>query len=90
MRRFDHEYVAARRLIGSGALGRVLLLHCIHRNMANGPQFDSAMMITDSVVHEVDVARFLLGVALEEEERLQRDLARLVPASTRCQGDAPV
>jgi myo-inositol 2-dehydrogenase/D-chiro-inositol 1-dehydrogenase len=61
MRRFDPEYVAAKQLIDSGDVGRVLLLHCIHRNMANGPHFDSAMMITDSVVHEVDVARFLLG-----------------------------
>lgn len=61
MRRFDPEYAAAKRLIDSGDIGRVLLLHCIHRNMANGPHFDSAMMITDSVVHEVDVARFLLG-----------------------------
>lgn len=61
MRRFDPEYAAAKTLINSGTIGRVLLLHCIHRNMAGGPQFDSAMMITDSVVHEVDVTRFLLG-----------------------------
>lgn len=61
MRRFDPEYAAAKRLIDSGDIGRVLLLHCIHRNMAGGPHFDSAMMITDSVVHEVDVTRFLLG-----------------------------
>jgi myo-inositol 2-dehydrogenase / D-chiro-inositol 1-dehydrogenase len=61
MRRFDPEYAAAKQLIDSDAIGRVLLVHCIHRNMANGPHFDSAMMITDSVVHEVDIARFLLG-----------------------------
>lgn len=61
MRRFDPEYVAARQLIESGAIGRPLLLHCIHRNMANGDHFNSEMMIRDSVVHEVDVARFLLG-----------------------------
>lgn len=60
MRRFDPEYVAAKKLITSGALGNPLMVHCIHRNMANGPHFDSAMMITDSVVHEVDTTRFLL------------------------------
>ncbi|HEY9291283.1 MAG TPA: Gfo/Idh/MocA family oxidoreductase [Microlunatus sp.] len=61
MRRFDPEYVAAKRLIDSGAIGRPLLLHCIHRNKNNGDHFNSEMMIRDSVVHEVDVARFLLG-----------------------------
>lgn len=60
MRRFDHEYVAAKALIDSGAIGRPLLVHCIHRNKDNGDHFDSAMMIRDSVVHEVDVARYLL------------------------------
>jgi myo-inositol 2-dehydrogenase/D-chiro-inositol 1-dehydrogenase len=61
MRRFDPEYVAAKELIDSGAIGNPLLLHCIHRNKDNGDHFDSEMMIRDSVVHEVDVARFLLG-----------------------------
>ncbi|QDP95749.1 inositol 2-dehydrogenase [Microlunatus elymi] len=61
MRRFDPEYVAAKQLIDSGAIGRPLLLHCVHRNKNNGDHFNSEMMIRDSVVHEVDVARFLLG-----------------------------
>lgn len=61
MRRFDAEYVAAKDLIDSGAIGRPLLLHCVHRNKDNGDHFNSEMMIRDSVVHEVDVARYLLG-----------------------------
>jgi myo-inositol 2-dehydrogenase/D-chiro-inositol 1-dehydrogenase len=61
MRRFDPEYVAAKQLIDSGAIGAPLLVHCTHRNQDVRDSFDSAMMITDSVVHEVDVARFLLG-----------------------------
>lgn len=60
MRRFDPEYVAAKEMIDSGAIGRPLLLHCVHRNKNNGDHFDSGMMIRDSVVHEVDVARYLL------------------------------
>jgi myo-inositol 2-dehydrogenase/D-chiro-inositol 1-dehydrogenase len=60
MRRFDPEYVEAKELITSGAIGSPLLVHCVHRNMAAGPHFNSAMMVTDSVVHEADVARFLL------------------------------
>jgi myo-inositol 2-dehydrogenase / D-chiro-inositol 1-dehydrogenase len=60
MRRFDPEYAELRRLIESGEIGEPLVVHCAHRNPAVPPHFTSQMMITDSVVHEVDVARFLL------------------------------
>ena len=60
MRRFDPEYAQLRALIASGEIGEPLVVHCVHRNAAVPPHFTSEMMITDSVVHEVDVARFLL------------------------------
>jgi myo-inositol 2-dehydrogenase / D-chiro-inositol 1-dehydrogenase len=60
MRRFDEEYAALKDLLDSGDLGAPLLLHCVHRNAEVPPHFGSEMMINDSVVHEVDVARFLL------------------------------
>jgi myo-inositol 2-dehydrogenase/D-chiro-inositol 1-dehydrogenase len=60
MRRFDPEYAELRRLIESGEIGEPLVVHCAHRNPSVPPHFTSQMMITDSVVHEVDVARFLL------------------------------
>ncbi len=60
MRRFDTEYVALRKLIADGELGSPLLVHCVHRNPDVPPHFNSEMMIRDSVVHEVDVIRFLL------------------------------
>jgi myo-inositol 2-dehydrogenase/D-chiro-inositol 1-dehydrogenase len=60
MRRFDPEYAQLRLLIASGDIGEPLVVHCVHRNAAVPPHFTSEMMITDSVVHEVDVARFLL------------------------------
>jgi myo-inositol 2-dehydrogenase/D-chiro-inositol 1-dehydrogenase len=60
MRRFDPEYAQLRALIESGEIGEPLVVHCAHRNAAVPPHFDTEMMITDSVVHEVDVARFLL------------------------------
>ncbi len=60
MRRFDTEYAALRELIASGGLGNPLLVHCVHRNLDVPPHFNSEMMIRDSVVHEVDVIRFLL------------------------------
>jgi myo-inositol 2-dehydrogenase/D-chiro-inositol 1-dehydrogenase len=59
MRRFDHEYAGLKALLDGGELGRAVVLHCVHRNAAVPPGFDSAMMVRDSLVHEVDVTRFL-------------------------------
>jgi myo-inositol 2-dehydrogenase/D-chiro-inositol 1-dehydrogenase len=64
MRRFDAEYVALRKLIADGRLGNPLLVHCTHRNPTVADHFTSEFMIRDSVVHEIDVARFLLGEEL--------------------------
>lgn len=62
MRRFDPEYVALKRLLDSGALGRTLLLHNVHRNKsAPNAGFRSEMIVRDSLVHEVDIARWLFG-----------------------------
>jgi myo-inositol 2-dehydrogenase/D-chiro-inositol 1-dehydrogenase len=61
MRRFDPEYQQLKALIDGGELGQPLLVHCVHRNPAVPPSFDSAMVVKDSLVHEVDVTRFLLG-----------------------------
>jgi myo-inositol 2-dehydrogenase / D-chiro-inositol 1-dehydrogenase len=60
MRRFDPEYVELKALLDAGELGQPLVLHCAHRNPAVPPTFDSAMTVKDSLVHEVDVTRFLL------------------------------
>jgi myo-inositol 2-dehydrogenase/D-chiro-inositol 1-dehydrogenase len=61
MRRFDPEYAALKELLDSGELGRTLLLHNVHRNRSAGPMFRSEMIVRDSLVHEVDVARWLFG-----------------------------
>jgi myo-inositol 2-dehydrogenase/D-chiro-inositol 1-dehydrogenase len=59
MRRFDNEYAELKAQLDGGELGRPLVLHCAHRNPAVPPTFDSAMVVRDSLVHEVDVTRFL-------------------------------
>jgi myo-inositol 2-dehydrogenase/D-chiro-inositol 1-dehydrogenase len=59
MRRFDAEYVALKGLLGGGELGTPLVMHCVHRNAEVPPNFDSSMIVKDSLVHEVDVTRFL-------------------------------
>ncbi|MFC7490654.1 MULTISPECIES: Gfo/Idh/MocA family protein [unclassified Knoellia] len=62
MRRFDPEYSQLRSVLAGGTLGRTLLLHNVHRN-ASVPHADfrSEMIVRDSLVHEIDVARFLFG-----------------------------
>lgn len=61
MRRFDPEHQHLKALIDGGELGQPLMMHCVHRNPAVPPTFDSAMVVKDSLVHEVDVTRFLFG-----------------------------
>ena len=61
MRRFDAEYLRLKKVLDEGRLGRPLLLHCRHRNASVPPYFTDAMLINDSVVHEVDCTRWLLG-----------------------------
>jgi myo-inositol 2-dehydrogenase/D-chiro-inositol 1-dehydrogenase len=56
MRRFDPGYVELK-----ARLDAPLVIHCAHRNPSVHDFFDSAMILTDSVVHEVDITRWLLG-----------------------------
>ncbi|MFJ9903383.1 Gfo/Idh/MocA family protein [Streptomyces sp. NPDC101152] len=61
MRRYDAEYLRLKALLETGQLGRPLMLHNRHRNVASPPGWRSEMLINDSVVHEMDVTRWLLG-----------------------------
>ncbi|MCC5036694.1 Gfo/Idh/MocA family oxidoreductase [Streptomyces sp. WAC 00631] len=61
MRRYDTEYRELKALLDSGRLGRPLMLHNRHRNPGAPPYFTNAHLINDSVVHEMDVTRWLLG-----------------------------
>ncbi|MFV0137651.1 Gfo/Idh/MocA family protein [Streptomyces sp. HMX87] len=61
MRRYDAEYRRLKSLLDDGRLGRPLMLHCVHRNVSSPPHFTSAMLVTSSVSHEIDAARWLLG-----------------------------
>ncbi|MEV7735948.1 Gfo/Idh/MocA family oxidoreductase [Streptomyces sp. NPDC088921] len=61
MRRWDAEYMKLKSLLETGQLGRPLMLHNRHRNAASPPFFTSSMLISDSVAHETDVTRWLLG-----------------------------
>lgn len=82
MRRYDPEYVALKKLITDGELGNPLLVHCTHRNPTVPEHFNSEFMIRDSVVHEVDVARFLLDEEIASVQVIKGVATSAAPAGT--------
>ena len=68
MRRFDAEYRQLRELIAAGTAGELLLLHCVHRNPAVPDSYVEDMLITDSLVHELDVVPWLAGANIASIE----------------------
>lgn len=61
MRRYDAAFMDLKATLDRGDLGEALLVHCVHRNKAVPDWFTSDTSLTDSVVHEVDTSRWLLG-----------------------------
>lgn len=62
MRRFDADYRRLKRVIDEGSLGAPLLYHSVHRN-ASVPEglYTSEMPLNDTLVHDADISRWLLG-----------------------------
>ena len=61
MRRYDPGYVQLKAAVDSGEYGEPLLLHCAHRNPSVVDYWDNSMAVENSMVHEIDVLRWLLG-----------------------------
>src|SRR5699024_5341308 len=66
MRRYDTGYQRLRGYVEDESLGAPLMLHCRHRNPDPPPNFTDALMIYDSVVHEMDGVRFFTGEEITE------------------------
>lgn len=60
MRRYDPGYRQLKALIDSGEYGAPLILHCAHRN-PEVTGFTTEMSVENSLIHEIDVLRWLLG-----------------------------
>ena len=60
MRRFDAQYRAMKEAIQKGAIGAPLMFHSVHRNAFSPGHFKATMAITDTAVHDIDIARFVL------------------------------
>lgn len=75
MRRFDSGYENLRSLIQSQNQGELLGLHCAHRNPSVPESYTSEMLIFDSLVHEIDIIRFLTDspIASVEVKQMKRN-----------------
>ena len=60
MRRFDPQYRAMKETIVSGAIGAPLIFQSGHRNPSVPGHYTKDMALTDTAVHDIDIARFLL------------------------------
>jgi myo-inositol 2-dehydrogenase/D-chiro-inositol 1-dehydrogenase len=60
MRRYDPGYVEMKQVLDTGRIGAALVLHCVHRNPSAPPDVPSGTIITNSAIHEIDLARWLL------------------------------
>jgi len=71
MRRYDREYGRLKATVDEGTVGKPLVVHCIHRNPSVPKTLTTRQTLTDTVIHEIDIARWLLAdeivsVALEK------------------------
>ncbi len=59
MRRYDAGYVALRKAVGT-SIGAPIMVHAAHRNPSVPEQYVTPMAIHDTMIHEIDVLRWLL------------------------------
>jgi myo-inositol 2-dehydrogenase / D-chiro-inositol 1-dehydrogenase len=61
MRRYDAGYQEMKRVLNRGDMGTPLIMHSAHRNPSLPAGFTSEMILLDSCVHDIDIARWLLA-----------------------------
>lgn len=60
MRPYDSGYKMLKEAINSGAIGEPLMIHAAHRNPSVPEMYITPMAIHDTLIHELDVFRWLL------------------------------
>lgn len=83
MRRFDKGYRQIKSVIEDGKIGEPLMLHCVHRNRIPGPKHTTEMNIKNSVIHEIDVLRWLLEEDYKTAQVLMPKSSRLAEGGLR-------
>lgn len=61
MRRYDSGYVQLKQAIDERLIGEPLMIRCAHRNPESSPTYTTDMAITDTLIHEIDVLRWLIA-----------------------------
>jgi myo-inositol 2-dehydrogenase/D-chiro-inositol 1-dehydrogenase len=59
MRRYDTQYREMKDVVARGDIGAPLMMHAAHRNPSVPDHYTSDMIINDTVVHEIDIARWV-------------------------------
>lgn len=77
MRRYDKGYRQIKSVIENGKIGELLMVHCVHRNRIPGPKHTTEMSIKNSIIHEIDVLRWLLGEDYQTTQVLMPKSSRL-------------
>ncbi len=62
MRRFDPGYLELRSAVLGGLVGDPVLVHCVHRNATPHPQATTEGVVGNSMVHELDILPWLVGL----------------------------
>lgn len=66
MRRFDPQHIAVHQLVMAGKIGRPILFKGVHRNPMVLPYLLGDGILTNSAIHDIDSARWLLGGEVRE------------------------
>jgi myo-inositol 2-dehydrogenase/D-chiro-inositol 1-dehydrogenase len=82
MRRYDPSYRALKKVLDSGVIGAPLMMHCAHRNARVPAFYEPENTITDTAVHEIDMARWMFGSEVVAVRVLR-------PRASRNAGDLP-
>ena len=61
MRRFDPDYRRLKGVVERGDAGETVMMHCVHRNPWSSLVRTAADVVENSMVHEMDAARWLTG-----------------------------
>ena len=68
MRRYDKGYNQVKDLLDSGDFGAPLLVKCTHRAEGVDDSYTTAMAVTDTAIHEIDVLQWLIGDVWESAQ----------------------
>jgi len=68
MRRYDAGYQQLKKIVEEKTYGEPLLLHCAHRNHSVPDDYTTPMAVENSMIHEIDVLRWLLSEEYDTAE----------------------